>query len=151
MLTACPACELSLRAAGSPASPVWEVLVEQACLTGRGLVSAEARFVPYVGCLGDRDRALRTLARAGELAGAEMVRSYPSLHAGCCGALGAVYRGPSPALLRLVAFASEQGAPIVTPCLLCRDNARSAARRHRIRVYYWPEFFRAVGEVASGG
>ena len=46
----------------------------------------------------------------------------------------------------LLEFAAEQGAPVVTPCVLCRDNLRSAARELKldVPVHFWPEFFRAA-------
>ena len=53
---------------------------------------------------------------------------------------------PPRAARRLLEFAAERRAPIVTPCVLCRDNVRSAARQLRldVPVYFWPEFFRAA-------
>jgi Fe-S oxidoreductase len=146
VVTACPACDRSLADAGISTKPLWEVLVGEARRDGRRLTGRAARFVPYIGCLADRDGALALLAEAAELAGAECVTTYRSLHAGCCGALGGVYRGPSEEVLRLLEFAAAEGAPIVTPCLLCRDNVRGAARRRhpRVEAYFWPEFFRAA-------
>jgi hypothetical protein len=49
-------------------------------------------------------------------------------------------------VIELLRFAAERRAPIVTPCLLCRDNVGSAARQARtgVEVHFWPEFFRAV-------
>jgi hypothetical protein len=40
----------------------------------------------------------------------------------------------------------------VTPCLLCRDNVRLAARHERadVDVHFWPEFFRATPAAAVG-
>jgi Fe-S oxidoreductase len=149
VLTACPACDLGLRESEIETVPLWQALVEHTRREERKLTAKEARFVPYVGCLTDRDAALGSLAGAAELAGAELVSSYPSLHAGCCGALGGMYRGSTEAVRKLVAFAREQGAPIVTPCLLCRDNVHSAARKQGVRVYYWPEFFQADPRSAA--
>jgi cytidine deaminase len=79
------------------------------------------------------------------------VTSYPGLHAGCCGALGAMFRGPTEAVGKLIAFAAEKEAPIVTPCLLCRDNVRSAVRgaKAKVHVYFWPEFFQAAAPAAT--
>ena len=153
VVTACPACDRSLGDAGVEVTPVWRVLVETARRDGRKLEAAAARFVPYVGCLADRDGALALLADAAELAGAESVISYPALHAGCCGGLGGVYRGPSEEVGALLDFAAAEQAPIVTPCLLCRDNVRSAARRRRagVAAYFWPEFFRAAPDKPDRG
>ena len=39
-----------------------------------------------------------------------------------------MYRGETAATGRLLDFTHEHKAPIVTTCLLCRDNLRSAAR-----------------------
>lgn len=145
--TACPACDASLAESGIEAAPLWHALTE---LAGRSpsisLRAAGARFVPYVGCLTDRDAALAALGAAADQAGADLVVSYPTLHNGCCGALGGMYRGATKSSARLLEYAAEQAAPIVTPCVLCRDNLRSAARelRHNVTVYFWPEFFRAA-------
>ncbi len=145
VLTACPACERSLAGAGNAIAPVWGALVERARRGECGLSARGARFVPYVGCLADRDRTLAVMAEAAELAGVEPLMTHPSLHATCCGALGGVYRGPSQGVAELVRFAAEKGAPIVTPCLLCRDNVGSASRLARagVAVHFWPEYFRA--------
>jgi hypothetical protein len=57
-----------------------------------------------------------------------------------------MYRGATKGSTRLLQFAAERRAPIVTPCVLCRDNVRSAARQLHldVPVYFWPEFFRAA-------
>ena len=146
VLTACPACERTLLEHGTRALPVWGTLVERARHGACRLSALGPRFVPYVGCLSDRDTTLTMMAEAGELAGAEPVMTRPALHATCCGALGGVYRGPTRGVIELIRFAAERRAPIVTPCLLCRDNVGSAARRARsgVEVHFWPEFFRAV-------
>ncbi len=151
VFTVCPACDYSLQEVEIETVPVWQALVEHARREDRKLVAAAPRFVPYVGCLTDRETALESLAGAAELAGAEMVTSYPGLHAGCCGALGAMFRGPTEAVGNLIAFAAENEAPIVTPCLLCRDNVRSAVRgaKAKVHVYYWPEFFQAAAPAAT--
>jgi heterodisulfide reductase subunit C len=149
VLTACPACDHGLQESEIETGPLWEALVEHARRAELELEAKAARFVPYVGCLTDRDRALTSLAQAAELAGAEMVSSYPSLHAGCCGALGGMYRGKTEAMRKLVAFAKEAGAPIVTPCLLCRDNVHSALRGSGVHAYFWPEFFQAASAAAT--
>jgi Fe-S oxidoreductase len=81
-----------------------------------------------VGCLADRDAALAALGDAAEQAGVTMEVDYPTLHNGCCGALGGMYRGATKASMRLLEFAAEKRAPVVTTCVLCRDNLRSAAR-----------------------
>ena len=75
-----------------------------------------------------------------------MVVDYPTLHNGCCGALGGMYRGATKSSARLLEFAARQQAPVVTTCVLCRDNLRSAARELKLAVpvHFWPEFFRAV-------
>ncbi len=153
VVTACPACDRSLAAAGVATTPLWQVLADAARRQGRKLAARAPRFVPYVGCLVDRDEALARLAEAAELAGVESVTTYPSLHAGCCGGLGGVYRGPSEEVLALVEFAAAEHAPIVTPCLLCRDNVRSAARRRPagVTAWFWPEFFRAAPETSEQG
>ena len=54
-------------------------------------------------------------------------------------------------MAELIRFAAEREAPIVTPCLLCRDNVGSAARQSRsgVEVHFWPEFFRAVPAGAA--
>ena len=150
VLTVCPACDASLEEAGTRTVPLWEALVEHALRSGRDLTAAAPSLVPYVGCLGERDRALDTLAGAAALAHVDCLTSYPSLHAGCCGALGGMYRGETAAVKRLLDYAAGQGAPVVTTCLLCRDNLRSAARRRRlpVTIHFWPEFFSA-GPVDS--
>ena len=151
VFTVCPACDYSLQEVEIETVPVWQALVEHARREDRKLVAAAPRFVPYVGCLTDRETALESLAGAAELAGAELVTSYPGLHAGCCGALGAMFRGPTEAVGNLIAFAAENEAPIVTPCLLCRDNVRSAVRgaKAKVHVYFWPEFFQAAAPAAT--
>ncbi len=75
-----------------------------------------------------------------------MVVDYPTLHNGCCGALGGMYRGATKSSARLLEFAAARQAPVVTTCVLCRDNLRSAARELRLSVpvHFWPEFFRAA-------
>jgi Fe-S oxidoreductase len=146
VLTACPACDQGLREAELQTQPLWNALVDHAEKRGRGLRAAERSFVPYVGCLSERGPALSSLSAAAALAGVEIEMSYPSLHAGCCGALGGMYRGETEAVKKLLAFAQSKGAPIVTPCLLCRDNVQSAARKQGLdtKVYFWPEFFQAA-------
>jgi heterodisulfide reductase subunit C len=145
--TACPACDASLCGAGVEAVPLWDTLTEQARRQGLRMTAAAPAFVPYVGCLADRDAALAALAAAAEQAGATVELAYPSLHNGCCGALGGMYRGASKASAMLLEFAAERRAPVVTPCTLCRDNLRSAARELKLAVpvHFWPEFFRAAG------
>ncbi len=144
--TACPACDASLEEAGVPTVPLWDALTEQARGTGRGLESAAPAFVPYVGCLADRDAALAALGDAAEQAGCTMQLEYPTLHSGCCGALGGMYRGATKASGMLLEFAAGRHAPVVTSCVLCRDNLRSAARELKldVPVHFWPEFFRAA-------
>ena len=145
--TACPACDASLAESGIEAVPLWDALTERA---GRSsaitLQAAGERFVPYVGCLADRDAALAALGDAADQAGATMVVDYPTLHSGCCGALGGMYRGATKSSAWLLEFAAEQRAPVVTTCVLCRDNLRSAARELKIDVpvHFWPEYFEAV-------
>ena len=144
--TACPACDASLDEAGVATRPLWDELTERARRGAADLRAASPRFVPYVGCLADRDAALAALGDAAELSGATMELAYPTLHNGCCGALGGVYRGATKAGGMLLDFAAAQGAPVVTGCVLCRDNLRSAARelKRDVPVHFWPEFFRAV-------
>jgi Fe-S oxidoreductase len=151
VLTVCPACDASLREVGVEPVPLWEALVERARKLGQGLRAAAPAFVPYVGCLIDRERGLETMRQSAALAGAELVMSYPSLHASCCGALGGMFRGESTGSRRLVDFVAAAGAPIVTTCLLCRDNVRSAARRNArsVEVHFWPEFFTAAAAGAT--
>ena len=153
LLTACPACERTLAGAGTPTMPIWQALVARAHRGELRLAARSSRFVPYAGCLSDRDASLGLMTQAAEMAGAEPVMTNPSLHAGCCGGLGGLYRAPSRAVTDLLAFAAEKGAPIVTPCLLCRDVVRAAASRRQVRqeVFFWPEFFRpATAGPASG-
>ena len=145
--TACPACDASLAESGVEAVPLWDALAERAARTpGIALRAAGPRFVPYVGCLADRDAALAALGAAAEQAGAAMVLDYPTLHNGCCGALGGMYRGATKSSARLLEFAVLRQAPVVTTCVLCRDNLRSAARELKldVPVHFWPEYFRAV-------
>ena len=145
--TACPACDASLEEAGIEALPLWDALTARAGRTqGIALQAAASAFAPYVGCLADRDAALAALGDAAEQAGATMVVDYPTLHNGCCGALGGMYRGATKAGARLLEFAAGKHAPVVTTCVLCRDNLRSAARELKldVPVHFWPEFFRAV-------
>ena len=147
VVTACPACDQSLADDGTDTTPLWEVLVDHAQRHGRRLRGAAPAFVPYVGCLAQRERALAALAGAAELAGGQCLSSYPSLHSGCCGALGGMYRAETQATRRLLDFAAARSAPVVTTCLLCRDNLRSAARRRGlpVQIQFWPEFFSAAG------
>ena len=107
--TACPACDASLAESGVEAVPLWDALTERA---GRTLDDHAARppaerFVPYVGCLADRDAALAALGDAAEQSGAAMVVDYPTLHNGCCGALGGMYRGATKSSARLLEFAAR--------------------------------------------
>ena len=77
------------------------------------------RFVPYVGCLADRDAdAGRARARPASWPGSAVELAYPSLHNGCCGALGGMYRGATKASAKLLDFAAE----------------RERARRHALRA-----------------
>ncbi len=147
VITVCPACDRSLEENGTRVVPLWEALVEHAMRSGGRLHAAGPAFVPYVGCLAERDRALSGLAGAAELAGVDCLTSYSALHSGCCGALGGMYRGETEATRRLLDYAAERFAPVVTTCLLCRDNLRSAARRRRlaVQIHFWPEFFSAAG------
>jgi Fe-S oxidoreductase len=149
--TACPACDASLEEAGIASVPLWDTLTARARRNGVRLEAAAGRFVPYVGCLADRDAALAALADAAELAGAKVELAYPTLHNGCCGALGGMYRGATKASSMLLEFAAGRGAPVVTPCVLCRDNLRSAARELKLHVsvHFWPEFFRAAATAAE--
>ena len=144
--TVCPACDDSLERAGVSTIPLWDTLIARARRRGIGLQAAAPRFVPYVGCLADRDAALAALGDAAEMAGADMRTSYPSLHGGCCGALGGTFRGATKASAMLLGFAAEQSAPVVSSCALCCDNLRSAARELKsdVAVHFWPEFFRAA-------
>jgi Fe-S oxidoreductase len=148
--TACPACDASLEETGVEAVPLWDALTERA---GRSSVivlrASGERFVPYVGCLADRDAALAALGDAAEQAGVTMEVDYPTLHNGCCGALGGMYRGATKASMRLLEFAAEKHAPVVTTCALCRDNLRSAARELKldVPVRFWPEYFHAEEHV----
>ena len=149
--TACPACDTSLAQAGTPVVPLWDALTEHARRRGLGLRAAAPRFVPYVGCLADRDAALAALAGAAELAGAALEIAYPTLHNGCCGAVGGMYRGATKASAMLLRFAAGKQAPVVTPCVLCRDNLRSASRELKLHVpiHLWPEFFRAASTATE--
>jgi len=145
--TACPACDASLEQAGVPTVPLWDALTDRAARApGIALRAAGPSFVPYVGCLADRDSALSALGDAAAQAGAAMEVAYPTLHNGCCGALGGMYRGATKAGGMLLDFAARRRAPVVTTCVLCRDNLRSAARELKldVPVHFWPEFFRAV-------
>jgi len=148
--TACPACDASLEEAGVEAVPLWDALTERAGRSSSiALQAAAPDFVPYVGCLTDRDAALAALGDAAEQSGAAMLVDYPTLHNGCCGALGGMYRGATKASARLLTFAASAHAPVVTTCVLCRDNLRSAARELKldVPVHFWPEFFRAVEHI----
>jgi hypothetical protein len=149
--TACPACDASLEQAGIGSVPLWDTLTARARRSGVALEAASPRFVPYVGCLADRDASLAALADAAEQAGATLEMAYPTLHNGCCGALGGMYRGATKASAMLLEFAVERGAPVVTPCVLCRDNLRSAARELKldVSVHFWPEFFRAAATASE--
>ena len=145
--TACPACDAGLAESGVETVPLWDALTERAGRSSAiSLRAAGGRFVPYVGCLADRDAALAALGDAAGQAGAEMAVDYPTLHNGCCGALGGMYRGATKSSARLLEFSSRQHAPVVTTCVLCRDNLRSAARALKldVPVHFWPEYFRAV-------
>jgi ferredoxin len=152
VFTACPACDASLAEASVATVPLWSALVESARRDGFALRARSAEFVPYVGCLADRDAALAGLVAAAELAGVDVHVSFPSLHNACCGALGGMYRGATEGSRRLIGFAAARRAPIVTTCVLCRDNVRSAAHRLHLDVatYYWPEFFTADERPGEG-
>jgi Fe-S oxidoreductase len=147
VVTTCPACDRSLQEGGTLTIPLWEALVDHALRNRRVLTAAGAVFVPYVGCLAESGRALDALAAAAALAHVDCLTSYPALHSGCCGALGGMYRGETQATRRLLDYAAARDAPVVTTCLLCRDNLRSAVRRRRlsVQVAFWPEFFGAAG------
>jgi ferredoxin len=144
--TACPACDASLGEAEIATTPLWDALTDRARRHGFALRAAAPAFVPYVGCLAERDAALASLAAAAELAGAELRLDFPTLHSACCGALGGMYRGATKGSTRLLHYAAGQQAPVVTPCVLCRDNLRSAARQLKldVPVHFWPEFFAAT-------
>ena len=144
--TACPACDASLAESGIDAEPLWDTLTDLARRQDTAMAAAAPSFVPYVGCLADRDQALAALDAAARQAGARVELAYPSLHSGCCGALGGMYRGATKASGMLLEFAAARRAPVVTPCVLCRDNLRSAARELKLAVpvHFWPEFFRAA-------
>jgi hypothetical protein len=115
------------------------------------LHAAAPAFVPYVGCLADRDAALAVARRGRRALGLDVRLDFPTLHSACCGALGGMYRGATKGSERLLRYAAEQ-APVVTPCVLCRDNVRSAARQLKldVPVHFWPEFF-AAAETVPGG
>ena len=149
--TVCPACDASLTHSGVEAVPLWDALTERARRRGQAMAAAAPAFVPYVGCLAERGPALEALTAAGDQAGAVTTLAYPSLHNGCCGALGGVYRGATKASAMLLEFAAGRGAPVVTSCVLCRDNLRSAAREldTAVPIHFWPEFFRAVPEAEA--
>ena len=149
--TSCPACDATLARSGVGTVPVWDTLVARAKRDGIGLRAAAPAFVPYVGCLADRDHALAGLDEAAALAGVSTRRSYPSLHSGCCGALGGTFRGATKSSAMLLEFADELGAPVVSTCSLCCDNLRSAARelRRPVAVNFWPEFFRAAPNASE--
>ena len=55
VLTACPACERTLAGAGTRIAPIWGAVVERARHGRCRLRARAARFVPYAGCLSDRD------------------------------------------------------------------------------------------------
>ena len=151
IVTVCPGCQSSLANAGIKAKPLWEVFVNEARAKRRRLATATDGFVPYVGCMGERDQALSSLAAAADLAGVRLHLAYPSLHAVCCGALGSIYRRDTRAAIQLLDFAAERQVPVVTTCLLCRDNLLSAARRLHspVRVYFWPHYFCVEEELSS--
>jgi hypothetical protein len=144
LLTVCPGCEDSLREAGVRVEPLLGAVVARARGVEGSLAALGPVFVPYAGCMGDRAANLDALEGAAGLAQVRCERGWPSLHAGCCGALGGLFRGATIPTSRLIAFAAERGAPIVCSCLLCRDNLRSAVRlaRARVPVLFWSEFFR---------
>jgi Fe-S oxidoreductase len=144
--TACPACDASLEEVGVATSPLWDALTERARRRGFALRPAAPAFVPYVGCLAERDAALASLGAAAKLSGSDLRLDFPTLHSACCGALGGMYRGATRGSERLLRYAAGQQAPIVTPCVLCRDNVRSAARQLKldVPVHFWPEFFEAA-------
>ncbi len=152
--TACPACDAGLAESGIESVPLWDALTARAARSpGMELRAAGDRFVPYVGCIAERDTALAALGEAARQSNATMVVDYPTLHSGCCGALGGMYRGATKSSARLMEFAARRQAPVVTTCLLCRDNLRSAARELRLRVpvLLWPEFFRAASTTGPSG
>ena len=151
VLTACPACERALARSGTPTRALWGLLVERARGGECRLIAGASRFVPYAGCLSDGAATLAMMAEAAELAGAECVTAQPSLHTTCCGGLGGAYRPPTRGVGELVALAADRQAPVVTTCLLCRDNVASAARRagSTVAVHFWPEFFQVAGPGAT--
>ena len=128
--TVCPACESSLREPGWRPRRSGRRSWPKPDGEGAGLAVASPRFVPYVGCMGDRDRALDALSQAAALAGVPVLISYPSLHAGCCGALGSVYRGETVATGRLFEFAEDRRRRLSPPACFAAtifDPRRAAA------------------------
>ena len=99
------------------------------------LEAPATRFVPYVGCLGERDRALRLARRCGR---ARRRRDRAVLPLAARGLLRRRSAACTAARPRPCASCStsppSEGAPVVTPCLLCRDNLRSAARTRERHV-----------------
>ena len=67
--------------------------------------------------------------------------------------VGGMYRTETQATRRLLDYAAAREAPVVTICLLCRDNLRSAARRRgpSVPIYFWPEFFDAAEPAGAPG
>ena len=68
IFTVCPACDHGLHEAEIESVPVWQALVEHARREDLKLAAAAPRFVPYVGCLTDRETALASLSDAADLA-----------------------------------------------------------------------------------
>ena len=132
VLTACPACDAGLREAElDDAAPLERADRARRSRTGRSLKAAAERFVPYVGCLSRARRGAELARRRPPRWPAPRCElTYPSLHAGCCGALGGMYRGATEAVHEAPRLRQRaRTRPSSPPCLLCRDNVRSAARK----------------------
>ena len=116
----------------------------------RLMAAAAPAFVPYVGCLG-RSRRARwpRWPRGRDQAGAGIELSPIPRCTPPAAAPSAACTAAPPGQRDAAGASRPARAPVVTTCVLCRDNLRSAARELALAVpiHFWPEFFRAVPEA----
>ena len=146
--TACPACDASLDEAGMEAVPLWDALTERA---GR---SSSISLTAASGSASSRTSAASPTAtprwRRSATPPSRPAPRWPSTTRRCTTAAAAPSAACTAAPPRAArgswSSPSRQQAPVVTTCVLCRDNLRSAARELKldVPVHFWPEFFRAV-------
>ena len=148
VVTACPACDQGLREIGArPPRRSGRFWWSTPRRNGRTLRAAQPDFVPYVGCLSERGPALSSLGAA---AAARRRRHADELPVASRRLLRRSRRHVprrDRSGRQADRFRPEQERAHRHACLLCRDNVRSAVRKHggTTPVYFWPEFFQAAG------